>query len=123
MDTEILLMDEPFGAVDAKNRTLLQELLLKLWEGGEEELVFPANTVPVPRERKTVVFVTHDIDEAILMSDRIIMFTNSPGRILKELPVPFPRPRDRASLVQTAEYTRLRNELLALFFNDFGSGI
>jgi NitT/TauT family transport system ATP-binding protein len=127
MDTEILLMDEPFGAVDAKNRTLLQELLLRLWEGGLEDdgTVYPKQG-PVQisrRERKTVVFVTHDIDEAILMSDRIIMFTNSPGRISRELDVPFPRPRNRAALVLTPGYTRLRNELLTLFFDDFGSGI
>jgi NitT/TauT family transport system ATP-binding protein len=127
MDPEILLMDEPFGAVDAKNRTLLQELLLALWEGGVEDndLVYPSGgPTPVSRqERKTVVFVTHDIDEAVLMSDRIIMLTNSPGRIFRELEVPFPRPRNRAALVRTAEYTLLRNELLTLFFNDMGSGI
>jgi NitT/TauT family transport system ATP-binding protein len=124
MDTEILLMDEPFGAVDAKNLTLLQELLLSLWEGpAAEELVYPPASGAAPRERKTVVFVTHDIDEAILLSDRIVMLSNSPGRVFRELPVPFPRPRNRAALVQRAEYTQLRNQLLALFFNDFGDGI
>lgn len=127
MGTEILLMDEPFGAVDAKNRTLLQELLLDLWEGGVEDsgVVYP-NEEPAQvarRERKTVVFVTHDIDEALFMSDRIIMLRNSPGRIFRELDVPFTRPRNRAALVQAPEYTRLRNELLTLFFEDFGSGI
>ncbi|AEF82073.1 ABC transporter ATP-binding protein [Leadbettera azotonutricia] len=125
MDTEILLMDEPFGAVDAKNRTLLQELLLKLWEGNSDDTIFPIgeNVSQPPRERKTVVFITHDIDEAILLSDRIIMFANSPGRIFKELEVHFPRPRSRSSLVQTEEYTKLRNELLTLFYKDFGSNI
>jgi NitT/TauT family transport system ATP-binding protein len=123
MDTEILLMDEPFGAVDAKNRTLLQELLLKLWEGGEDDLVYPPGESPRSRERKTVVFVTHDIDEAVLMADRIIMMSDSPGKICREIPVPFERPRNRAALIQTPEYTKLRNELLALFFNDFGSAI
>ena len=67
MDTEILLMDEPFGAVDAKNRVILQELLLKLWEGDGNQ------------KKKTVVFVTHDVDEAILLSDRIIMMKANPG--------------------------------------------
>ena len=127
MDTEIILMDEPFGAVDAKNRMLLQELLLTLWEGCLEDdgMVYPEQvSVQVSqRERKTVVFVTHDIDEAIFLSDRIIMFTNSPGRIFKELAVPFPRPRNQSSLAQTPEYTKLRNELLTLFFSDFGGGI
>lgn len=124
MDTGILLMDEPFGAVDAKNRTYLQELLLKLWEGaGPGEVVVPMD-YPVPQaKRKTIIFVTHDIDEAILMSDRTIMLTGSPGKVYKDITVPFPRPRARAALIQTPEYTRLRNELFALFFNDFGSDI
>jgi NitT/TauT family transport system ATP-binding protein len=127
MDTEILLMDEPFGAVDAKNRSILQELLLRLWEGGAEDdgTVYPKQ-IPPPaavRERKTVVFVTHDIDEAILMSDRIIMLADSPGRICRDLEAPFPRPRSRAALAEKPEYTSLRNELLALFFNDQGNGI
>jgi NitT/TauT family transport system ATP-binding protein len=123
MDTEILLMDEPFGAVDARNRTILQELLLRLWEGGAGDVVYPPGEGPRPGDRKTVVFVTHDIDEAIILSDRIIMMSSSPGKIYRELAVPFERPRNRASLIQTPEYTKLRNELLALFFNDFGSAI
>lgn len=106
MDTDILLMDEPFGAIDAKNRTILQELLLKLWEGDGTQ------------EKKTVVFVTHDIDEAILLSDRIIMMSASPGRVYKEIVVPFQRPRNRAELVQTKEYGKFRNELLSLFYSD-----
>lgn len=64
MDTEILLMDEPFSALDAKNRIALQELLLKLWEGEKTE------------NKKTVVFVTHDIDEAIFLSDKIVVLTS-----------------------------------------------
>ncbi|MDE5649175.1 MAG: ABC transporter ATP-binding protein [Oscillospiraceae bacterium] len=106
MDTDILLMDEPFGAIDAKNRTVLQELLLKLWEGDGTQ------------EKKTVIFVTHDIDEAILLSDRIVMMSSHPGRVNKEIPVPFVRPRNRAELVKTVEYGEFRNELLSLFYND-----
>ena len=109
MDTDILLMDEPFGAIDAKNRTILQELLLELWE----------NATP----RKTVVFVTHDIDEAILLSDKIVMMTANPGRVYREISVPFDRPRNRAELVQTKEYTKFRNELLAMFYSDIVSKI
>ena len=105
MDTDILLMDEPFGAIDAKNRVILQELLLELWEGNGEN-------------RKTVVFVTHDIDEAILLSDRIIMMSASPGRVYKELTVPFERPRSRAELVQQKDYGTFRNELISLFYSD-----
>lgn len=111
MDTDILLMDEPFGAIDAKNRTILQELLLRLWEGDGKQ------------EKKTVVFVTHDIDEAILLSDRIIMMTSSPGRVYKEIVVPFERPRNRAELVQTGEYNQFRNKLLSLFYGDIASKI
>ena len=99
-------MDEPFGAIDAKNRTILQELLLKLWEGDGKQ------------EKKTVVFVTHDIDEAILLSDRIVMMSANPGRVYKEIKVPFERPRNRAKLVQTKEYGAFRNELLAMFYSD-----
>ena len=106
MDTSILLMDEPFGAIDAKNRTLLQELLLELWEGDGSS------------KKKTILFVTHDIDEAILLSDRIIMMSTNPGKVYKEIPVPFDRPRNRAALVQTREYGAFRNELLTLFYSD-----
>jgi NitT/TauT family transport system ATP-binding protein len=124
MDTEILLMDEPFGAVDARNRTCLQELLLKLWEGGNpQDTVVSADCPLPPRIRKTIVFVTHDIDEAILMSDRIIMLTGSPGKIYKDIEVPFRRPRNRAELHQAPEYMRMRAELFALFFDDFGIAI
>lgn len=109
MDTEILLMDEPFGAIDAKNRTILQELLLELWE----------NATP----RKTVVFVTHDIDEAIFLSDKIVMMTANPGRVYREIQVPFDRPRNRVELVQTQEYHQFRNQLLAMFYSDIVSKI
>jgi len=105
MNTEILLMDEPFGAIDAKNRANMQEFLLSLWEGDGSE-------------KKTVVFVTHDIDEAIFLSDRIIMLTNSPGQIAKEFEVPFVRPRVHASLRETNAYIHLRNMLMALFYDE-----
>ncbi|MDD3306292.1 MAG: ABC transporter ATP-binding protein [Acetobacterium sp.] len=109
MSPSILLMDEPFGAVDAKNRKILQELLLELWENSEE--------------KKTVVFVTHDIDEAILLSDRIIMMTSNPGRIKKEIPIDFPRPRTGSHLLESKKYLNFRKELLATFFNDISEKI
>ena len=111
MDTDILLMDEPFGAIDAKNRTILQELLLELWEGDGT------------KERKTVVFVTHDIDEAILLSDKIVMMTANPGRVYREIKVPFDRPRNRAQLVQTKDYNVFRNKLLSMFYSDIADKI
>ncbi|MDS1030219.1 ABC transporter ATP-binding protein [Bacillota bacterium LX-D] len=104
MEPNILLMDEPFGAVDAKNRMALQELLLRLWESGEK--------------KKTVVFVTHDIDEAILLADRIIIMSSDPGKIKKEIVVPFTRPRDRSQLFRSPAYSDLRNRLVNLFYDD-----
>ncbi len=106
MDTDILLMDEPFGAIDTKNRVILQKLLLNLWEGTSSG------------KKKTVVFVTHDIDEAIFLSDRIIMMNSAPGRVLQEIEVPFKRPRNRYELTQSREYNAFRNKLLGLFYND-----
>ena len=102
MDTDILLMDEPFGAIDAKNRTILQELLLSLWE----------------ESKKTVVFVTHDIDEAIFLSDKIIMMSTRPGRVYKEIRVPFKRPRNRSEMIGLKEYSDFRNKLISLFYGD-----
>ena len=104
MDTEILLMDEPFGAIDAKNRVNLQKLLMRLWEGYGK--------------RKTVVFVTHDLDEAILLSDKIILMSPSPGRVYKEITVPFARPRNIKELVRTDEYNTFYEELLTLFHGE-----
>lgn len=106
MNTDILLMDEPFGAIDAKNRANMQEFLLKLWEGNGAT------------KKKTVVFVTHDIDEAIFLSDRIIMLSNSPGQIAHEFDVPFARPRTHAALRETDIYVNLRNTLMALFYEE-----
>lgn len=104
MNPGILLMDEPFGAVDTKTRVVLQELLLKLWESGSA--------------KKTVIFVTHDIDEAILLADRILVMSGSPGTVKKELIVPLERPRDRSNLVASEEYTKFRNTIVSLFFED-----
>lgn len=111
MNTEILLMDEPFSAIDAKNRVILQELLLSLWEGDGTE------------PRKTVVFVTHDIDEAILLSDKIVVLTAHPGTVNEIVKVPFSRPRVRSELIKTEEYGKFRNRLLSLLYNDIAERI
>lgn len=104
-------MDEPFSAIDPKNRIILQELLLKLWEGDGTE------------ERKTVVFVTHDIDEAILLSDKIVVLTAHPGTVNEVVNVPFERPRNRADLVKTDEYGKFRSRILSLLNNDVAERI
>ena len=75
---DILLMDEPFGSLDAQTRIILQEELLNIWRA----------------ERKTVLFVTHDIDEAILLSDRIIVLSDRPGKIQQSIRIPLDRPRE-----------------------------
>ena len=81
-DPEILLMDEPFAALDAQNKLILQEELLRIWEGSA----------------KTVLFITHGIDEAIALGDRIVVMTAQPGRIKEIVPIDFPRPRSVAEL-------------------------
>jgi NitT/TauT family transport system ATP-binding protein len=77
-DAPLLLMDEPFGALDAQTRRRMQDELLSIWAA----------------DRRTVVFVTHDIDEAVLLGDRVIVMSGRPGRILADIRVPFSRPRD-----------------------------
>ena len=93
----VLLMDEPFGALDAQTRIMMQENLLEIW-----------------REfRNTVVFVTHDIDEAVFLSDRIVVMSASPGRIIADIPVKLPRPRDQ-SLLTSPEFMLLKRQCLDL---------
>jgi NitT/TauT family transport system ATP-binding protein len=90
-DPEILLMDEPFSALDAQNKLLLQEELLRIWE----------------EHKKTVVFITHSVDEAVLLGDRIMIMTAQPGRLKLIVPVPLPRPRDLMELQKAPEFGAL----------------
>jgi NitT/TauT family transport system ATP-binding protein len=96
VEPEILLMDEPFAALDAQLRLLLQDELLRLWEAN----------------RWTVLFITHSLDEAILLSDRVLVMSARPGRILAEHVVPFPRPR-REALRGEPEFGALQQQLWA----------
>lgn len=95
MEPEILLMDEPFGALDAHTKVGMHRLLLEIWE----------------RQRQTVVFVTHDLGEALTLSDRIIMMSARPGRVKEEFVVDFPRPRDAVRLRETPEYAELSSRV------------
>ncbi|MBK9607104.1 MAG: ABC transporter ATP-binding protein [Betaproteobacteria bacterium] len=93
-DPQILLLDEPFGALDNQTRVLMQELLLGIWEA----------------DRKTVLFVTHDIDESIFMANRVIVFTARPGRIKTELAIDLPHPR-HYTVKTTPRFAEYKGEL------------
>lgn len=95
---EILLMDEPFGALDAQTRLLMQELLLQVWQ----------------QEQTTVLFVTHDVEEAILLSDRIYVMTARPGRIKAEIAIDLPRPRSLLATEALPRFAELRQQILSL---------
>jgi nitrate/nitrite transport system ATP-binding protein len=94
---KMLLMDEPFGALDALTKGKLQKQVLDIWENN----------------RQAVMMITHDVDEAIYMSDRIVLMTNGPAATIGEiLEVPFPHPRDRTAIRNSKEYFELRNHAL-----------
>ena len=90
-DPEILLMDEPFSALDAQNKLLLQEELLHIWE----------------EHKKTVVFITHSVDEAVFLGDRIMVMTAQPGKVKTFVPVPLARPRNIMELQKMPQYGEL----------------
>jgi len=98
LDSPVLLMDEPFGALDAQTKLILEQLLLSLWEQGE---------------RRTVLFVTHDLNEALVLSDRVLVFSRAPARLKADHRLTFPRPRDPLGLQGSSEYHDVFSRLWA----------
>lgn len=101
---KVLILDEPFGALDAITKEELQEELLKIWN----------------QHRCTVLMITHDIDEALFLADRLVMMTNGPAATIGEIvDIPFERPRDRIQIMEDPEYYKLRNYALDFLYNRF----
>jgi nitrate ABC transporter ATP-binding subunit len=108
MRPQILLLDEPFGALDPITREELQDELLGIWE----------------RTKVTVLMITHDVDEAIYLSDRIVMMTNGPSATIGEiLTIPFAHPRNRARLTEDPQFFTLRNQCLSFLYERFALDI
>jgi NitT/TauT family transport system ATP-binding protein len=101
IDPEILLMDEPFAALDAQTREIMQAELLRIWERGQ----------------KTVLFVTHQIDEAVFLSDRVLVFARRPGRLQEEVKIALPRPRT-LEIKRTSEFVGLVDRIWRLIEDD-----
>jgi len=102
---QVILMDEPFGALDAQTRSDMQQLLLRVWD----------------ETASTILFVTHDVDEAIYLADRIFIFSARPGTIVEDIPVPFGRPRDPA-IRQTPEFHEMQQHVLSSLRRAPGKG-
>lgn len=99
---QLLLMDEPFGALDALTRGMIQEELIRIWE----------------ETHQTVFMITHDVDEAILLADRILLMTNGPqARVAESVQVAIPRPRQRTDIIHHPDYYRIRNHLVDFLVN------
>jgi len=94
IDPDVLLMDEPFAALDAQTREIMQRELLKIWA----------------EKRKTVLFITHQIDEAVYLADRVLVFSSRPGRVAADIAIPFARPRD-LSLKRSPEFLKIVDEI------------
>lgn len=105
-DPPILLMDEPFGALDAMTKAVMQDALLKLWD----------------EHPKTVLFVTHDLSEALTLADRIVVITRRPGRVRAVVPVDIPRPRDVFHASELAEFAGQHRALWDMFASEISGG-
>ena len=101
-EPEVLLMDEPFGSLDALTRLELEDTVLQLWE----EL------------RTTILFITHDIEEAVYLSDRILLLSQRPSRIIEELPIDFARPRNQVITRSQPRFMEIRNRIYQRIRNE-----
>jgi NitT/TauT family transport system ATP-binding protein len=106
IDPQILLMDEPFSSLDAQTREIMQTELMRIWEAG----------------RKTVLFVTHQIDEAVFLADRVLVFARRPGRLRESVAVELPRPRTLA-VKRTAEFVRYVDHIWRLIEDDVRASV
>jgi NitT/TauT family transport system ATP-binding protein len=103
---EVLLMDEPFASLDAQTREIMQAELMRIWRG----------------TKKTVVFVTHQIEEAVFLSDRVLVFTVRPGRLKEEIPIDLARPRELA-IKRTPEFVRYTDRIWRLIEEEVREGL
>ena len=103
--TDVLLLDEPFGALDSQTRLEMQRWLLEVWDELD----------------RTVLFVTHDVDEAVFLADRVLVMSPRPGRIAADIPVTIPRPRDLATLT-APDFMTLKRRILGLLYGTGGEG-
>ena len=106
IDPDVLLMDEPFAALDAQTREIMQTELLRIWEQG----------------RKTVLFVTHQIDEAVFLSDRVLVFARRPGRLQEDVEIKLPRPRSLA-LKRTPEFIAYVDRIWTMIEHDVRAAV
>src|SRR5437899_4394677 len=102
VDSAILLMDEPFAALDAQTREVMQAELLRIWNAA----------------KKTVLFVTHQIDEAVYLSDRVVVMAARPGRVIADIEIDLPRPRP-LSVKRTPEFARYEEEIWSLIAGEY----
>lgn len=105
-EPDILLMDEPFGAIDAQTRELMQEELMRLWD----------------EAHRTVIFVTHDLDEAVMLADRVLLLSTGPGRVRESVPVDLPRPRWEYDVRANERFADIRGHLWSALRGDLLTG-